>query len=90
MKIKGIKKASGATCKWSGGPYYQIVYDRATNEVLALFHWSRDEYTKHPDYLDVVNTDKHMTMAEIREATEKAIEDYNRYLNLAKGFGWDC
>ena len=82
MKIKGIKKASGATCKWSGGPYYQIVFNIKTKEVLALFHCSENEWSEHNDYITVARTDRHMTMAEIREATEKAIDDYERYKAL--------
>lgn len=74
MKIKGIKKASGATLNWSprSGGYTEIFYDCSTGEVWAVEQISigHNTWTEYHDenIIKICETERHMTMKEIKES----------------------
>jgi|GEM_PF-732220 len=79
IKIKGLRKACGNTANWGprSGGYTEIFYDRNSGEVwtvdqISLGHNSWTSY-RDPDIIKICETERHMTMAEIREAIAEAL-----------------
>lgn len=77
---KGIKKASGQTINWSSrsGGYTEVFYDMDADEVWTVDQISigQNSWTEYhdPAIIKVCNTTCHMTMNQIKEAIEYAIQ----------------
>lgn len=77
---KGIKKASGETVNWSprSGGYTEVFYDMDADEVWTVDQISigQNSWTEYhdPAIIKICNTTCHMTMKQIKEAIESAIQ----------------
>lgn len=78
LKMKGLKKASGATVNWSprSGGHTQISYDMATGEILTNDHIGESWSVYHDtDIITVCHTSRHLTMQQIADAICKAVTE---------------
>ena len=78
IKMQGLKKATGETKGldgWNG--YAQISYDRADNEVIAVYHTDVNDWTRYHSktIIPVRNTREPMTMQGIADAVALALDD---------------
>lgn len=79
LKIKNIKQAAGNTANWpaSSGGYTEVFYNRETGEVWTVDQVSlgRNGWTQYDDpaIVKVCDTERHMTMKQIRTAIEEAV-----------------
>lgn len=72
LKMLGLKKASGATCSWSG--HTQISYDTSTGEVLTSDHIGNNWTEYHdPAVLYVCHTSRHLTMQELADLIHQRV-----------------
>lgn len=75
LKLHGIRKACSETSFASPyGMYVQIAYDPSEDRVLTSLQASSNSWIEWTDgIIPVCNAHQHMTMAEIREAVERAL-----------------
>lgn len=78
IKMQGLKKASGETKHlnyWNG--YTQISYDRADGKIMADYHIDVNDWTRYRSntIITVCNAREPMTMQDIADAVEQAIDD---------------
>ena len=79
MKLIGLKKACSETKTAQPYTFYvQINVDVTTGEIYTTEHADVNSETRYHDQnlIHVATTDKPMTMAEIDEACQIAIDDY--------------
>lgn len=78
LKMDGLKKASGMTCRWCG--YTQISYDMETGDVLAVDH-IRGEWSQYhdPAVVHVFDAYDHFTMQQIADRIALVIADRNMW-----------
>lgn len=81
LKIKGLRKASGATTNYGAysPEYIEIFYDRNSGEVWTVYQCSlgQNNWTVYDDenVIKVCNTSRHMTMQEIADAIHQRMEE---------------
>ena len=74
LSIKGLKKASGETFDCYGRGHTQINYDMETGQIYTDFHVGQTySVYKGNTVIYVCDTDRHMTMREIKQAIELAV-----------------
>ena len=83
-RLRGLRKASSATggCTRNGSDYDQIILDMNTNEVFTVHQWTSDSYDTGDSLLSIVNTRRHLTAREIREAVESELRRFEQYSKL--------
>lgn len=82
LTIKGLRKASGETQRYNDASSYdEIFYDRSTGEVWTRYQYSlgQNSWTEYhdADVIKVCNAVRHMTMQEIADAINDALNAVN-------------
>ncbi len=82
-KIK-VRTASGMTYKLADDDkgYFQIMLDLDFMEVIAIYHWTQNEWNEHPRLLDLMHVRRHVTMKELRDVAERVYKEYKEYKGL--------
>lgn len=87
-RLKGLQKASDNTRRMDGY-LCQIVYDLEKKEVLGLWHFSNNDRFYQLNYLTVTDTDEFLSVRELREKVNYALDMYDEYLRACKDLGFE-
>lgn len=85
LKLKGLKKASGATENYGyySGMYDEVFYDTKSGEIWTVFQssYGQNSWTEYhdPSVIKVCNASSHMTMQQLANAIRDALDERTLY-----------